>query len=107
MLSLQRCREILGTDSSLSDSDLQLLRDQLYALGRATVEALPRQPRTNGSPRSPEGFAEALSALPEDDRYELQERAAIAEFDGGLERSAAEQAAFSEFWRTRHRGRLK
>jgi hypothetical protein len=42
--------------------------------------------------------------LPEDERYEVEERAAIMEFDGGLDRDAAERAAFSQYWRAKHRG---
>jgi len=39
--------------------------------------------------------------LPEKDRYDVEERAAIMEFDGGLNRDAAERAAFLLCWRPR------
>lgn len=32
MISLERCREILGPDCQLSDEELERLRDQLYTL---------------------------------------------------------------------------
>lgn len=118
MLSLAKCREILGCDSPESDADLELLRDRLYGLARVAVEACPRQRRGNGAqdapdsarraiesagtvqvPSKPAAFLEALAMLPEDDRYELEERAGILQFDGGLERGAAERAAFSEYRR--------
>jgi hypothetical protein len=38
-------------------------------------------------------------------RGHLKGRAAVMEFDGGLDRGAAERAAFSEFWRTKPCGR--
>jgi hypothetical protein len=120
MLSVKQCREILGADSPESEADLELLRDQLYGFARVAVEACPRKRREKGLPHSPDtarrafdsaakdnepqNFPDAVAMLPEDERYELQERAAIVEFDGGLDRSAAEQAAFSEFWRAKHRG---
>ena len=102
MLSLKRCREILGADSPETESDLELLRDQLYGLVRVAVEAIPQKPRKNSPPRPPECLTEALALLPEEERYEVEERAGIMEFEGGLERGAAEQAAFSEFWRAKH-----
>ena len=120
MLSLAKCREILGTESPESDADLELLRDQLCGLARVVVEGCPRQRRGNGPQTSPDaarqaiagaarvgsavkpaGFADALAMLPEKDRYDVEERAAIMEFDGGLNRDAAERAAFLLCWRPR------
>jgi len=123
LLSLAKCRAILGTDAPESDADLARLRDQLYGLARVVVEAIRANGRLMRSPRAPNGarracddvakgqtapanFSEALASLPEDERYAVEERAAIHEFDGGLDRSAAEQRAFSEYWRAKH-GRVK
>jgi hypothetical protein len=123
MLTLERCRQILGDDAPQSNSDLERMRDQLYGLARVVVEACPRQRRGNGLRNAPAGarrtidsaavdkarakpaaFPDALAMLPEDERYEVEERAAIMEFDGGLDRDAAERAAFSQYWRAKHRG---
>jgi hypothetical protein len=41
MLSLERCREILGTECALSDAELELLRDQLAALADIVLEVYP------------------------------------------------------------------
>jgi hypothetical protein len=117
-LSLARCREILGNDCPESDADLERLRDQLYGFARVVAETLHRQPRKGVVPRplndaggvfegetgqSPQpSFSNVLATLPDDERYALEERAGIHE-DSGLDRSAAECAAFSEFWRKRHR----
>lgn len=121
MLTLERCRQILGDEVPVSDADLERWRDQLYGLARVVVEACPRKRRGKGLPHVPDaarraidgtargtkpaGFPDAVAMLPEDERYEVEERAAILEFDGELDRGAAEQSAFSEFWRAKHRGR--
>jgi hypothetical protein len=46
-------------------------------------------------------FAEAYNRLNEDDRYVLDERAAILEFDAGLSRAEAEVKAVTEFLYTK------
>jgi|SRR5208283_5648934 len=120
MLTLERCREILGDDCPQSIRDLEQLRDQLYGLAGVAVEACVRQRRGNGPqnapdtawranggaarPNEPAGIPDAVALLSEDERYEFEERAAIMEHDGGLDRVAAELAAFSECWRAKHRG---
>lgn len=40
-------------------------------------------------------FAQRLATLTESARYDVEERAAIMEYDGGLSRGLAEQAAWS------------
>jgi len=119
MLTLERCRQILGDDCPPSNSDLERLRDQLYGLAGVVVEACPRRRRGNSPQNAPDaarqaiegaaghktaGFPDAVAMLPEEDRFEVEERAAIHEFDGRLDRSAAERAALSEYWRAKHRG---
>lgn len=121
LLSLAKCRAILGADAPESDAELELHRDALYRLARVVVEALPNTRREKRAPRAPNGarrafedaakgktgpanFSEALALLLEDERYEIEERAAIHEFDGGLDRSAAERLAISECWRRKHGG---
>lgn len=89
MLALQRCRELLGTESdNLTDSELEALRAGLTALASVTVSAYSA--RTIVTP------AQALSTLSSEERAEAEERAAILEFDAGLSRSAAEQLAVTE-----------
>lgn len=76
MLLLQRCREILGPECLLSDTELQLLRDQLYGLADVIVTSFLKQ-----------------KSHPEREKWE--ERAAIMEFDGGLTRTEAESMALN------------
>lgn len=39
MLSLEKCREVLGDHAPEDDNELRNLRDQLYALGHQMVDA--------------------------------------------------------------------
>lgn len=51
------------------------------------------------------GFPDAAALLNADDRAEIEERAAIMELDGGLDRDRAERAAFSDLLRRQHKPR--
>ena len=70
-LSLEQCRNELGSVCRLSDSDILRLRDQLYNVAQVIVTLLP-------DPSA---------------RESIEERAAIMEFDDGLSREAAIQGA--------------
>ncbi len=37
MLTLEQCRELLGPDCAMSDQDIALLRDQLYAIADLAI----------------------------------------------------------------------
>ena len=50
MLSVQQCRKILGNGSSLTDSEVETLRDQLYCLAEVVVTALPNHLLANSIP---------------------------------------------------------
>jgi hypothetical protein len=122
MLSLDQCRRCLPENCTISSSELELVRDQLYGLANVTVSAFGEQRRRKGplstptdeiraigagdgvgDVQEPTGFQEAMKLLPEDECGELEERAAINEFDGGLDRNAAERAAFCDYWRRKHK----
>lgn len=38
MLTLQKCREILGTDYELSEQELESLRNDLYMLAEVAID---------------------------------------------------------------------
>ena len=109
MLSLSICREILGRDVSLPDEALELLRDQLYGLAYIIASSFIEQHfdhrRENDEGirserlRSGVGLQESVTLQPRDEREELEERAAILEFDGGIARNHAERIAFGERYR--------
>jgi hypothetical protein len=50
MLSLEKCREILGPECKLSDAELEALRDQLYQLAEVAIEVYQEQLRA-GKPK--------------------------------------------------------
>ena len=43
MLSIERCRYVLGADCQLTDGELERLRDDLYALADVTITAFLEQ----------------------------------------------------------------
>lgn len=88
MLSLQTCRELLGHDSNITDGQIEQLRSQMYALASVGISA---HRRMTAGPAGP--FKSALSALAPSALAEAEERAAIADFDGGLSRDQAERLA--------------
>lgn len=49
MLSIQKCRDLLGEGHDLNDEEIGKLRDQLYELARAAVVAAGSETGTTGS----------------------------------------------------------
>lgn len=93
MLSLTSCREILGVDSTtISDAEIEVLRYQLYDLASITLNAF----QANGGNRSPSSpFRLSLDRCFAETCIEVEERAAIMEFDGRLSRDEAERGAIA------------
>lgn len=95
MLSLQRCREILGSSCPATDAEIELLRDQLMAIADVALE-LGRERLGAGASIT---FHQKLKFVSSKQEEEIVERAAIREFDGGLQRTEAEEAALQEWVR--------
>jgi len=58
MLSIEKCRLLLGTDYPLSDQDISSLRERLYALADITVTVYEElKPSDNGIERPTNGTA--------------------------------------------------
>ena len=92
-LSLPDCRRLLGAAGDhLSDDDLRSLRTGMYELARCVVDAFPRH--------SNDTQTRALAIVPENDREDLEERAAVLEFDANMTRDAATRAAVTAYART-------
>jgi hypothetical protein len=85
MISVEECRGLLGGAEGWPDDEVRALRDQLYALAVAVITV---------STLHPVGAAND-DRLTDDERADVEERAAILEHDGGLPRSAAERIARS------------
>jgi|GEM_PF-3235893 hypothetical protein len=60
MLSLSRCREILGANRSISDEQVKALRDQLYTVADLALDAF-QEYDSNVSPDRPRSAQERLS----------------------------------------------
>ncbi len=97
MLSLRRCRELLPRDATLSDAELEELRGLLYVLAEVLIHEFTLQ---QGTPEPGSRLDAMLDLMPPEDREAIEERAAIKEYEAGLERDEAERAAL-----TAHLGR--
>ena len=90
-LSLAKCREILGPAAlRLSDDDVLRLRAGLYELAETAVAAFRSE-------------REVLANVEREDRYDVEERAAILEFDAGGTRNRATAAAVAAYEARKHR----
>jgi len=98
VLSLQRCRSLLGTDCKLTDAELEQLRRELYALSDVAVGTFCAQvmPAPNNGPLSRE-VTLSFSLIPHPERQAVEERAAILEYEAGLKKLEAERQAFGEW----------
>jgi len=87
MISLERCRKILGPDNPVSDENLAALREQLYSFAELALVIRDR------SSVSLVASAFEQIASSHEDPDTLRERAAIIEFDGNISRDEAERMA--------------
>lgn len=97
MLSLARCREILGTGNSVTDQQLAEVVRSMYKFAGVILDKVSEK-RLN--------TLTDTVAWSESDRADFEERAAILEFDGGFSRDDAEHRARDCIRRrqTGHRG---
>ena len=89
MLSLERCRKLLGPENSGPDEKLVTLRDQLYCLAELMLDLRDSSQKVH---LSVNGAFEQIADSNEDPNA-LKERAAIIEFDGKVSRDEAERRA--------------
>ena len=87
MLSLDRCRTLLGPDCTLSDAQIERLRDQMRVMAEITMNVMTTTDTTTP-------FLEASRHFPDGD--DVVERAAILEFDVGIPRGRAEKTAIRQ-----------
>ncbi len=109
MLTLARCRKFIGEQNRLSDDEVKSVREELYTFADVLLGSIREDilqslqvpiPEKPGASEA-DDWTDVLSRLPEEDRLEVEERAAIMEFDGGLERQKAEVIALRSFRRRR------
>ncbi len=87
MLTVEQCRMILGPDAPESPDEIEKLRDQLYVLAKVWIE--------QGAVQAVNRADHILCEMGNDERYEIEERAAVLEFDGGMDKADAEKAAIA------------
>lgn len=98
MLTLQKCRSLLGADCKLTDAELEQLRQELYGFADVAVEAFCASRRANnGGSSTSQNVSECLSQIPEQERQGVEERAAILEYEANLTKPEAERQAFGEW----------
>jgi hypothetical protein len=100
MLSLDRCRTLLGCGRSQSDEEVARIRDAVYAIARVIVVRISE---SQGRSRSDDEFERGLDLLTDSEKHDARERAAIVEYEAGLPREAAERHALTETLRRRVR----
>lgn len=91
MLSLERCRKLLGPSNSVPDEKLATLRDQLYCLAEIVLDLRDSRQKLD---QTVDGAFEQVASSREDPNS-LRERAAIIEFEGNISRDEAEHLAIS------------
>jgi len=102
VISLEKCRKILG-DSSLSDNELEAIREAMYGLAFVAFDEFAVKPKDTSRESSPdEGverlqFTKALALTPEIESEQIEERAAIKQFEAGLSKDEAERSAIQEY----------
>lgn len=114
MLTVADCRRLLGSRCAQSDADLQAVRDHLYALATVAVSAYSERARHLKTIRNAGGvvatseilpaqpFNAALAQIPESERLQLEERAAILEYEAGLDRDRGERKAVADWLADEH-----
>ncbi|HSS21660.1 MAG TPA: hypothetical protein VLL54_16425 [Pyrinomonadaceae bacterium] len=104
MLSLRRCRDLIDPSARIqTDDELAVIREQLYSLAallidsRTMTQGEPRLGLLKGDNASALGSKHdnALRWFRADERDEIEERAAILEFDAKTTRDEAERAAIA------------
>jgi hypothetical protein len=93
MLSVARCRSLLPNETKdWPDAKVEALRDELYALAGVLLDGVRL-----GEVAEALSIKTALSLIPLDQRVDVEERAAILEFDAGLSRDDAERTAMTHY----------
>jgi hypothetical protein len=98
LLDLEKCRALLGTDCKLTDSQLEQLRQEIYVLSDVVLESFCAQKLSAaGRTGKSQNISGCLNGIPHPEREAVEERAAILEFERGLNRPEAERQVFGEW----------
>ena len=97
MLSTKRCREIIGRNRIVTDENISEIRDLFMALADFVLD----QAEAQDAARDTVQFSKILEDLPEEDREALEERIAIREIDGDMNRDEAGRCTLTDYLRRR------
>lgn len=95
MLSLDRCRRVLGESCALDNQELSELRTQFYDLAQMVIVTFERGPFQAHAGTT--NFDSVITDVPASERDGIEERAAILQADAGCTRDEAERRAFHEY----------
>jgi hypothetical protein len=98
VLTLQKCRSLIGTDCKLTHAELEQLRQEMYAYADVAIESLCASRKPGACPTG----ESCLEAIPIEEREAVAERAAILEYEGNLTKPEAERQAFGEWVRAKN-----
>ena len=85
MLTLQKCRSLLGADCKLTGAELEQLRHELYVVAEVAITDFCVTRKADSSNAAmPQNTRGCLSGIHETERDAVEERAAILEFEGHL-----------------------
>lgn len=94
MLSLSKCRSILGKEAEgKTDAEIIELLDSLYAIAHITFNVFEEGKKRDAHSPTAKGFSKAMTLILEKDRIVVDERASIIEFEANLDRDEAEHRA--------------
>ena len=95
IISPSACRKLLGGSSSLSDTECELLLNQLTVLAKIAIEQF--EDSSKRSPSSGEAFNEMLKLVPPDDHAYIHEKAIEIELVDDVDSDVAQRLALGEY----------
>ncbi len=97
MLSTKRCREIIDRNRVATDENINEIRDVFMVLADVVLDLA----ETQDAAMDTDQFCIILEDLPDEDREALEERIAIREFDGDMNRDEAGRCTLTDYLRGR------
>jgi hypothetical protein len=92
VLTLQKCRSLLGADCNLTDKELEQLRQELYVFSDVAITLCAQKTSGDSNGSKSQIVSGCLNGIPHPEREAAEKRAAILEFEGCLKLSAKHSA---------------
>jgi hypothetical protein len=90
MLSIRRCRELIGRGCQLIDSELEVLRDQMYVVANIAISEFEQTAnqradvKNTAEKSSVRSVESALELVPELEKVEIEEESPLMELEEQL-----------------------